>query len=302
MKRVILTGANGLLGQKLVDLLANRRGVELLATGRGPNRVPIFEGYTYEECDLADYSALEKLVYDFKPTEIIHTAAMTNVDQCEKDPEGCKVQNVDVVRSLCALSKEIGCRLIHLSTDFIFDGAAGPYIETDMARPISVYGHSKLDAEQIVLAAGIPAAIIRTVLLYGVVADMSRTNIVLWVKKTLEAGEKARVVNDQWRSPTLAEDLADGVAAVLFKDRTGIYHISGAEQYCILDIAYAVADHWGLDRALIEPIDSATLKQPAMRPPRTGFIILKAQTELDYHPHSLKAGLEIVERQLQGEI
>jgi dTDP-4-dehydrorhamnose reductase len=299
MKTVLLTGANGLLGQKLVALLQGRRAVDLVATGRGPNRTPLAEGYTYHSLDLTETQSLRNLFETYKFTEVIHCAAMTQVDQCEQEPEACQLHNVEVVRTLVSLCLEHNARLIHISTDFIFDGEESPISETVQPNPVSVYGRAKWEAEQLVTQSGVTAAIVRTSLVYGVVPNMSRSNIVLWVKSNLEASKAINVVDDQWRSPTLAEDLADGVASVLFRNKTGVFNIAGAEYMSVIDIAWRVADFFGLDRKLITPIPSSALSQPAKRPPRTGLVILRAQTELDYHPHNLEAGLAVMDRQLR---
>lgn len=296
---ILLTGSNGLLGQKLLQKLRNRPAVKLIATSKGENRFPEADGYIYESLDITDFNALADIFARYQPTEVINSAAMTQVDDCEKQPELCEALNVTAVKHLCGLCKEYGARLLHVSTDFIFDGESGPYDETAAPAPLSVYGHSKWRAEQVVQSSGIPACIIRTVLVYGVVAGQSRSNIVLWVKKSLEAGKSISVVDDQVRSPTLAEDLADGILAALFRNRTGIYHISGSEILTVYEIALRVAQFWKLDTSLVSRTDSSTLSQLAKRPPRTGFIILKAQTELDYQPHSLEGGLALVDRQLR---
>jgi dTDP-4-dehydrorhamnose reductase len=295
---VLLTGANGLLGQKITQILSSRSAIRLIATSKGINRNPEFDGYEYETVDITDFEKLQSVFYKYRPTEVINSAAMTNVDACELNPEETYKLNVTAVRNLCGLCKEFDTRLIHISTDFIFDGEAGPYTEKAIPNPLSTYGKSKLEAEKIIESSHIRAAIIRTVLLYGVVPDISRTNIVLWVRKNLLEGKEINVVTDQWRTPTLAEDLADGVVAVLLKNKTGIYNISGNEFFSIYDFAVEVAKFFKLDTNLIKPILSQNLSQPAKRPPKTGFIILKAQTELNYSPHSLSAGLELVKRQL----
>jgi len=299
-RRVLITGSNGLLGQKLVSLLKKREAIHLFATSRGPNRNPNKNGCEYHAFDVADREAVFEYFYRLRPSEVIHTAAMTNVDACELNAEECRRQNVDAVQNLCDACQEFGARIIHLSTDFIFDGLDGPYAEDALPNPLSVYGQSKWDAERVIASAAIPSAIIRTVLLYGVIPDPSRSNIVLWARQSLMDGKNIRVVHDQVRSPTLAEDLADGVVAVLLRDKTGVFHVSGAETMTIFELVQRVARFWKLDESLIEPIDSVTLSQPARRPPKTGFIILKAQTELGYKPHTLEQGLELVDRQLKS--
>ena len=127
---------------------------------------------------------------------------------------------------------------------------------------------------------------------------MSRSNILLWAKKSLEEGQNIRVVKDQVRCPTLAEDLANATISAVMRNATGIFHISGSEMLTIYDLALRIAKYWKLDESLIAPITSDSLNQAAKRPPRTGFILLKAQTQLDYRPHSLEQGFAHVEKQL----
>lgn len=298
-KRIVLTGSNGLLGQKIVNLLSNRAHVQLIATGRGPNRHPVREGYIYESLDLTNAKAVEELFEKYNPTHFIHTAALTLVDKCEHERTQCDAVNITAVERISALCVKYATHLTHISTDFVFDGENGPYKEADIPAPVNYYGQSKLKAEQAVQRSGANAAILRTMLLYGVTPAMSRSNIVLWVKKSLEAKKPITVVDDQQRCPTLVEDLATASVASCMQEARGIYHISGAEMMSIIELAKKVADFWKLDKSLISPIDSPSLNQAAKRPPITGFIILKAQTELGYKPHSLDQGLRLVDRQLE---
>ena len=164
---------------------------------------------------------------EFQPTDLIHTAAMTQVDACEDDKEQCIKINVEAVENLANLCKEFQTRLIHISTDFVFDGKNGPYKEDDEPNPISFYGDSKLKAEQVIEKSGADHAILRTMLLYGITPDMSRSNIVLWARKSLMEEQAIRVVNDQVRCPTLAEDLASASVAAVMKEAKGIYSYFG---------------------------------------------------------------------------
>jgi dTDP-4-dehydrorhamnose reductase len=298
--RILVTGSNGLLGQKLTSLLDHEPGVELIATGRGPSRVTLSRD-TYHALDVTHEEDINRAMAAHRPDVVIHTAAMTQVDQCESEKEECWRQNVTAVEHLCKACSSSGAHLIHLSTDFVFDGSAGPLDETATPHPISHYGESKLAAEELVQAISTPWTIIRTVLVYGITKDQSRSNIVLWVKNSLEAGNVIRVVNDQWRTPTLAEDLAMGCWLAAQRGATGVYHVSGAEMMTPYDIAQRTAEYFGLDKGLIRETNSTEFKQPAKRPLRTGFIIDKARKDLGYAPHSFRQGLEIMERQL-GDI
>ncbi|MEL6588949.1 MAG: SDR family oxidoreductase [Bacteroidota bacterium] len=297
--RIILTGSNGLLGQKIINILAGRTNVQLLATSRGVNRHAERGGYTYQDVDLLDYGLWAQVFADFNPTAVIHTAAMTQVDACETQKERCDKINAEAVHHLAQLCKAHDTHLVHISTDFVFDGAAGPYQENAPANPVNYYGQAKLKAEEYVQENAGSWAILRTMLLYGITPSMSRSNIVLWVKRSLEAGKEIKVVDDQFRCPTLVEDLANASVAAVMRKAQGIYHISGAEMMSIYEIAEKAADFWKLDKSLMSTTDSASLNQAAKRPPKTGFVILKAQTELDYQPHSLAQGLAIVDQQMR---
>jgi len=300
MKRVLITGSNGLLGQKLIDLALAQSDISLVATSSGSNRHPIKVGYTYQELDVCDTDALRMAIVKYQPQAIIHTAAMTNVDACESNQEACEKLNVTAVASLATLCQEFNIQLIHLSTDFIFDGANGPYSEDDNPNPLSFYGQSKWKAEQAIVASGCKFAILRTIIVYGVVAAMSRSNIVLWAKNALEKGETILVVNDQWRMPTLAEDLAAACIAAVNKEVQGVFNVSGKDLMNMVELVNQVADFWHLDKTLIRPISSASLNQAAKRPPKTGFVLTKAISQLGYQPHSFIEGLALVDAQLKA--
>lgn len=296
--KILVTGSNGLLGQKLVKKLKKDPEVELIATSRGANRLSDREGYTYHSLDITDEQSVHNMLDDLLPDVVINTAAMTNVDACEADKVLCDKLNVDAVKYLTEACRKNGIHLVHVSTDFIFDGKNGPYREEDEPAPLSYYGLSKLKAERIVETSGVNAAIIRTVLVYGIAEDMSRSNIVLWAKGALEKGGPINVVDDQFRSPTLAEDLADGCILAAKQKAQGVFNISGKDQLSVLEIVQEVCDFWKLNPELINPVSSSTLNQPAKRPPVTGFILDKARRELGYEPHSFREGLALVDRQL----
>ena len=296
--KILITGSNGLLGQKIVYALNEKPGTQIIATSKGDNRIALTQGYIYESLDITDQSAVKTLIERYRPDCIIHTAAMTNVDACETDKENCKKINIDAVRYLAKAAEKIHAHLIQLSTDFVFDGEKGPYKEDDLPNPLSYYAWSKLESEKIVQQHKIKWTIIRTIIIYGVVDDVQRSNIVLWTKNSLEQHKQINVISDQVRSPTLAEDLADACISAALKCATGIYHVSGKDTMSILEIAYEVADFFKLDRSFIKPVSTAELDQSAPRPLKTGFIIDKAVRELKYHPHSLKEGLAIVAEQL----
>ena len=297
--KILITGSNGLLGQKLVAALRNDPEVELLATSRGPDRTPDPLHDRYVPMDISIPSEVDAVFAKERPDAVIHTAAMTNVDACELDPIACTAQNVFATENLVHASERTGSHFIHLSTDFIFDGEHGPYREEDLPGPLSLYGHSKLQSEQLVKQSKLAKwAIARTIIVYGVAEGLSRSNVVLWAKSALEKGQPITVVDDQWRMPTLAEDLADGCIRIAKQGATGTYHLSGPDGMSILELVERVGKFFKLDTGVVKPIKSASLGQPAKRPPRTGFVLDKARKELGYAPRGFEAGLEVLKAQL----
>ena len=300
--RILITGANGLLGQKLVHLLAKDASIDLVATARGENRLPFFEGYTYRSMDITDRQQVLDVMAEVRPDAVIHGAAMTDVDKCELDKDACWLQNVTAVEHIVEGCRRTGAFLCHVSTDFIFDGEAGPYDEQAEGNPISFYGWSKYAAEKVVINSNIRWAIARTVLVYGIAHDMSRSNIILWVKKSLEDGKTINVVTDQFRSPTLAEDLAAGCTLIVTQQAEGIFNISGSDVLTPYEMAIQTADYFGLDKSFIAQADGSTFKQTARRPPRTGFVIDKARTVLGYDPHSFLEGIALLAEQMSQRV
>jgi len=294
---ILVTGANGLLGQKLTLLLDRDPTVRTMATAKGPLTVPLKNG-EYFQLDISDAAAVNKVIGTTRPDVVINTAAMTQVDACETDRDGCWKNNVTAVGFLVDACRDVGAHFIQLSTDFVFDGTHGPLDESAVPNPLSHYGASKLAAEEIVTKSNLSWTVIRTVLVYGVSQDQTRSNIVLWVKKSLEEGKAIRVVDDQWRTPTLAEDLAMGCMLAATKKAVGIFHISGSDMMTPYDIAIQTADFFDLDKSLITKTDSTQFRQPAVRPPRTGFIIDKAIRELGFTPHTFAEGLKVVASQV----
>ena len=304
-EKILITGSNGLLGQKLIYSLKHSELFEVIATSRGENRLTDRSGYAYVDLDITQKNQIENILARFKPDVIINTAAMTNVDACETQRDECWSLNVNAVAYFIEAIQSIHLihaydpHFIHLSTDFIFDGTKGPLTEDEIPNPLSFYAESKLAAEKLLQESSISWAIARTVLVYGIAENMSRSNIVLWAKSALEQNKKINVVDDQFRTPTLAEDLAEGCIQIARQKAKGIFNISGEDYMSILELVYRVADFWGLNKNLITPSKSDDIRQPAKRPPNTGFIIEKARKNLGYEPHTFEQGLQKLDDQLR---
>ena len=295
--KILITGANGLLGQKLCLLIEQDKQVQLIATARKEINYSLAKGQ-FNILDITNGNQTKDVIVQEKPDVVIHTAAMTNVDQCETDREGCWNANVTAVEHVVNACEKINSFLVHVSTDFIFDGTHGPLDELAIPKPVNYYGESKLAGEHVVINSKLNWAIARTVLVFGITNDMSRSNIVLWVKKSLEDGKTIHVVNDQWRTPTLVEDLAMGCYLIATQRKKGIFNISGEGMMTPYDIAVETANYFKLDQSLIKKADSSSFKQPAARPLKTGFIIDKAKRELGYKPHTFQEGLHVLASQI----
>ena len=298
--KVLITGSNGLLGQKLLHKLRVDNSIELIATSIGENRVTEKEGYKYISLDITNKQELEKVIYSEKPNVIINTAAMTNVDACEDKKQECDNLNVDAVKYLSDCSLEINSHFIQISTDFIFDGSSGPYTEEAIPNPLSYYGLSKLKSETILLESTCKWTILRTIIVFGVAEKLSKGNLVLWAKGALEKGDTLNIIDDQFRSPTLAEDLADACILSFKKEKYGIYNASGKDIMSIFEIVERIAKHYNYSTKNMNRISTATLNQTAGRPPKTGFILDKAIKELGYNPHSFEECLTIIDKQLKN--
>lgn len=299
MKKILITGSNGLLGQKIIYNLLDRGNFEIIATAKGENRLKEKTGYEFVSLDITNCAAVASVFEAHKPDVAINTAAMTNVDQCESEKEACWELNVNAVKYLAQATEKHNSHLVHLSTDFVFDGENGPYSEGDEPNPLHYYAESKLASERVLQDYDIKWSIVRTIIIYGIVDDMSRSNLVLWTKNSIENKQTINVVNDQYRSPTLAEDLAEGCILIAEKEEEGVFHLSGPETHCILDLVYMVADYYDLDKSYIKPITSASLNQAAKRPPKTGFVIDKSRKILGYNPVSFMEGIKILENQIK---
>lgn len=292
--RVLITGSNGLLGQKLVAACVSQR-IDFQAISSGENRNPECPNSHYSSVDITDFGAIKRVLNTWSFTHILHTAAMTNVDACEVNPDRCYMVNHLASQHLFEMAKDKNLHFTLLSTDFVFDGKQGNYAETDVPNPLSVYGKSKWLAEQDLISSRYGNwAIARTIIVYGVGYHLNKSNLFSWLLKELSEGRGVSLITDHYRAPTWAEDLANGCLSIVHQNACGIYHLCGPETLSIYEIGLRVARYLGAAEALIKPSDSTMLNQPAPRPPRTGFNLSKATKELGYNPQGIEATLALL--------
>jgi len=294
--RILVTGANGMLGQRAVEFYSSKENIDLLATSVEDKSV--IDEVDYLSCDLKNRDEIKKVIYDYYPDYIVHTAAFTNVDLCEKLREDAWKINVKGVEYISEAARAIDAHIIHISTDYVFDGKDGPYNENAKPNPIGYYGRTKLASENALRISGTFYSILRTNVLYGI-AHNSRPDFVRWVVKSLNKKENIRIVKDQINNPTFIDDLVQGINKIIEFKKTGIFNIGGKEFLSRFDFTLRIADYFNLDKKLITPIITEELKQPARRPLKSGLIILKAETELGYKPHSIIESLAAMKKELE---
>lgn len=254
--RVLVTGSSGLLGLTLIEVFNNSHEViPTFATKR------VFEQALH--MDICDEEEVRRVLRQVRPEVIVHAAAMTDVDGCEVDRECAWLTNVVGTENLAKEARELGCKLIYISTDYVFDGKKGMYTEEDKPNPINYYGLTKLEGEKKVMEHCEDYLIIRTSGLYG--WHPYRQNFVTWLIKELEAGKVVKVVEDQYYSPTYTAELAKILLKVVNRDEQGLIHVAG-ERLSRLELAGLVAVVFGLDSTHILPVSREAIGWRANRP------------------------------------
>ncbi len=272
--RILVTGSNGLVGTKLLTRLFAEPDIEALGTYHAARDNDYLGDFPHWWLDVTSAESVERVLELARPDVVVHTAAFTNVDRAETEREAAQALNADAAGHVARVCAARGVRMVHLSTEYVFDGTAGPYRETDPVNPLGWYAKTKEAGEQAVIAAGGSWAIARTTVVYGYAAHV-RANFVLWLVGELRAGRRVRIVDDQIGSPTLAESLAEMVLALAKSNHVGIFNTAGPDVISRLELSRQIAETFGLDASLIDPVSTADLHQPAPRPLRAGLLIDK---------------------------
>lgn len=293
--RILVFGANGMLGQRLIEFYSKLPNIQLLSSSVEDK--PVFEDTEYRKIDITRRDEVKDLCYDFYPDVIVNAAAYTNVDLSETERELAWKTNVKGIEYIAEVSRVIDSHIIHFSTDYIFDGKKGPYSERDKPNPLGYYARTKLASENVLHISGTYNTILRTNVLYGI-AHNSRPDYVRWVVNSLRGGQKIRIVTDQINNPTFIDDLIQAISKVIEYKKYGIFNVGGEEFLSRYDFTIKIADFFNLDKSLITPITTEELHQPSPRPLKSGLIILKAQTQLGYKPHSIIESLMKMKKEL----
>lgn len=288
MRRIAITGAAGLLGQYLFAKI--KPGTNLLCLDDNPNPFEKAPDIEYLRVDLLLTDSWRKDLERFRPEIIINCAAYSDVDDCEDNHELADRMNIELVDNLLKYSS---ARIVHFSSDYVFNGENGPYDEDDEVDPINYYGRTKLESEKLLQKSGRDYLIIRTNVLYGLAKNV-RPNFVTWLVACLKDSKPVSIVTDQYNNPTYAANLAEASIEALDLGISGILHIGGADYLSRYDAALRIAKTLSLDDGLINKSSSQQLKQKARRPGRGGLKVTRAEKILTTRLTGLKDGLKMM--------
>ena len=276
--RILITGAFGQLGHTLQSVLSRKSNYELICTGR-----KIKKGQEGIPLDIRNQVALKEIINTTAPDILINLAAMTNVDACELNPKLAGEINVAGMEHICDSFKG---KIIHLSTDYVFDGTSGPYKEDDPLNPISIYGKTKLASEHILLEKDIKNLVIRGNVLYDYSPHTS-ASFLNWVVYSLKDNQEIKVVEDQFNNPTWTRSMSDIIELSIENDLEGIIHWGDSVHISRYEFAKLIAKKFSLNDSLIKPVLTSELNQPARRPLQSGLSTEKLVNMLDIIPPSI---------------
>jgi len=291
---ILITGANGMLGEKCFHILSDKFSV--IATDLG-EKCLYSDDAAYTRLDITEEKSVIEFIRELKPDAVVNCAAYTDVDGAEKSREIAWNVNVKGVENLVKAIEPIGAHLIHISTDYIFDGVNGPYSENDPPSPINYYGLTKYEGEKIVQVSNIPWTIVRTNVLFGN-SKYQQASFVSWVIRKVSNREVIHVVNDQYGNPTWANALAEAISAILEKKALGLYHYGGKDYINRFSFALEIVAVFDLDPKFVKPTTTKALNQVARRPYRGGLAVEKIKSELGVRIYSIREALEAMKRGL----
>lgn len=291
--KLLITGASGLFGSKLANI-ASRKNYK------------VYSGYSQDQpdygtavqFDVSDKKAVEKVFAKINPEVVVHAATLTDVDKCETNKDLAWKVNVEGTKNVVEAAKKSHAFMVHISTDYVFNGEKGNYKETDLPDPIDYYGITKLKAEELVQNTSEEYCIARPSVIYGASPAAGKINFALWLINKLKSNELPKVLTDQWNSPTLNTSMADMALEIVERRLTGIYHISGATRISRYNYAKLLAQTLNLNAELLTPSTMAEFSWPAKRPKDSSLDTSKAQQTLKNKPLQIQQALEQLKTEL----
>ncbi len=295
--RLLITGINGLLGQNLVKEFSHDHGIS--GIDLNPGIYPESESITVAQLDLNKTADLKRHILETAPDALIHTAAYTNVDKAEDDRDLASAINAKVPEELALICSEQNIPMIHISTDYVFNGDQGPYREADNCDPRGHYAESKYAGEQAVLKLGGQVAVIRPNVMYGHGRDL-KSSFVAWLIGELTQGRPVNIVDDQYSNPSYARRLSSAIRLILDKKAWDVWHFGSKEVVSRYTFALKVADSFGLPTDLISAISTGDLNQRAPRPMRSGLICEKLKQKLGFPILNIDEELQLLKEEMNA--
>ncbi len=296
--KLLITGSNGLTGQAILRVANHHNSIEIIATSKQPNRSPY--PIKFELLDITRKENLNYLLDLYQPNAVIHTAAISQIDNCEKDKIACHQINYEAVENLAEACASRHIFLVHMSSDFVFEGNSQiPYKTWDKRNPLNYYGECKLKAEDALIESACKHAIVRTALIYDYPQNISRNNIFRWIFDSLTDKKSIKLVDDQFRTPTYVDDLAESLIQIAKSQKEGIWHVCGEEQISVYHFGLRIAEHFHLDKNLISPVSSSSLQQAARRPAKTYLDIREILAEIQHIPNNISQAFSVIESRIR---
>ncbi len=293
--KIAITGAGGLLGSALLTS-AKRHEVYSLYNQHAPDLgSPV-------QVDLRNRDQLASILQRIKPDAIVHAAALTDVDRCERERDLATAVNYQATRTIAKSAHDLGAFLVYVSTDYVFDGKRGMYGESDETKPINFYGYTKLMGEQAVRKLLSDYLVVRSSAIYGSTHSPGKVNFALWVLDALRGNRPVTVAVDQFVSPTLNTNLAEMIMECLDRRLTGTLHLSGATRLSRLDFASELCRTWSSDPSFINPVEMRKINWYAPRPRDSSLDVTRASTLLKKGPASIKDSLHRLKEELDADI
>jgi dTDP-4-dehydrorhamnose reductase len=294
--KILVTGQSGILGSDLVPLLDGK--YEVTAISRNPHHIPRLTATTNFSLDITHFDKFQKLLDDSILDVIINCAALTDVDRCETNRKTARLVNAEAVGLLANHCARMGSLLIHISTDYIFDGKAGPYSEDSTPNPINFYGVTKFQAEEAIKSSGCRHIIVRTSFLYGMGAD-GGSRVPRWILDSHREKKEMKAAGDQFSNPAYSANLANAIVELMEIDFGGIINVAGADYLSRYDFVMIAAEVFDIDKNLIKKVsfDQAGLAAP--RPLRAGLKIDIMKKMLKAKPMGARDGLTRLRQELK---
>jgi dTDP-4-dehydrorhamnose reductase len=290
--KLLITGASGLYGSKLAKL-ALAAGIDVYSSD--VQSLTVYGKYV--KLDVTGKGQVEQVFQEIKPDVVVHAASLTDVDKCELNKDLAWRVNVEGTKNIAIATQKHNAFLMYISTDYVFSGEKGSYVESDAADPINYYGLTKLEAENVVQE--LPEYLIaRPSVIYGSTPAAGKVNFALWLIETLRKGERVKIITDQWNTPTINTNLAEMTLEAIERRLTGTYHLCGATRLSRFEFANMIVDTFGLDKSLIDPVTSDQFILPAQRPVDSSLDTSKAQRILHCKPLKMVEALERLKMEL----